>query len=458
MKKFLKVLVWSFFVLVILFLIVYFLGTKFLVKTFKKAENYPHIAAHDKMISGTPPSVDISNYKLLHFVDSSDEPVAIAIAVSGGGYRASFYTAGVLSGLENINYGGSGYNILNKVKYISSVSGGGFAIGYYLSKYSDYLHNTISSGISKKKPFSFGGVVESDITTSDRLNANLQKEFGNLSNKGKFKYQLVLNDTFMRRSGGLPSLSLGDIFISKASTRKAELPLWIVNSSIFQNFAILAFTPEILKRYKIDGYFIGNKLINLDDVNSLPMSFAIAASASTPVIFPSMTLSSSSACGQECYLQLFDGALTDNLGVINALSALMKDKAKTKVLILIDAFNSKDYAYSKDKKPPGLTSIASLGSEGTSSFWHEQVSQFMSGPFKTYLCSTSKNVFLSSIRLNKNKKYVSNIGTNLHLDGTKSQKDLFSLGESDAKNNKELKGLVGFLVGKNKNLGLCSKK
>jgi len=458
MKKLLKVLAWLVFILVILFLIVYFLAPKILEKTFKKAENYPHIEAHDKMISGTPPLVDVSKYKLLHFVDSNNEPVAIAIAVSGGGYRASFYTMGVLSGLENMNNGVAGYNLLNKVKYISSVSGGGFAIGYYLSKYSDYLHNNIKSGLSKKKPFSFGSVVESDIFTSDGLNANLQKEFGNLSKKGKFKYQLVLKDTFLRRSGGLPSLSVGDIFISKTSSRKAELPIWIANSSIFQNFAIFPFTPNILKRYKIDGYFVGDQYIELDNVNNLPMSFAVAASSSTPVIFPSMTLTSSSACAQECYLQLFDGAWTDNLGVINALSALMKDKAKTKVLILIDAFNQKNYAYSKNKKSPNFLSVAANGSEATSNFWHTQVSQFMSGPFKTYLCSNSKNVFLSAMRLNDNKKYVSKIGTNLHLDSIKRQKFLLSLGENDAKNNKELKDLVQFLVGKNKKLGLCSKK
>ena len=161
---------------------------------------------------------------------------------------------------------------------------------------------------------------------------------------------------------------------------------------------------------------------------------------------------------QECYLQLFDGAWTDNLGVINALSALMKDKAKTKVLILIDAFNQKNYAYSKNKKSPNSLSVAANGSEATSNFWHTQVSQFMSGPFKTYLCSNSKNVFLSAMRLNDNKKYVSKIGTNLHLDSIKRQKFLLSLGENDAKNNKELKDLVKFLVGKNKKLGLCSKK
>ena len=253
-------------------------------------------------------------------------------------------------------------------------------------------------------------------------------------------------------------MTLGDIFVDKSSNKNAELPLWIVNSSIFQNFSVLAFTPDILKMYKIDGYFYNNKFIKLDNLNNLPMSFAVAASASTPVIFPSMTLSSSYACPQECYLQLFDGAWTDNLGVLSAVTALKRDKAKTKVLILIDSFSNKDFAYSKQKQSPNLLSVAAVGSKSTSTFWHTQVSQFMSGPFKTYLCSNSKNVFLSAMRLNDNKKYVSKIGTNLHLDSIKRQKFLLSLGEGDAKNNKELKDLVKFLVGKNKKLGLCSNK
>ena len=58
------------------------------------------------------------------------------------------------------------------------------------------------------------------------------------------------------------------------------------------------------------------------------------------------------ACGAAHYLHLFDGGLTDNLGVETALELLMDDPAPRKVLLVVDAYTRSDRPYSGFRKSP----------------------------------------------------------------------------------------------------------
>src|SRR5262245_29570690 len=61
-----------------------------------------------------------------------DRNVLIGLAVSGGGSRAALFAAGALEALGRIRVGPEQQSLLEQVYYISSVSGGSMASGYFV--------------------------------------------------------------------------------------------------------------------------------------------------------------------------------------------------------------------------------------------------------------------------------------------------------------------------------------
>lgn len=61
-----------------------------------------------------------------------DRSVLIGLAVSGGGSRAALFAAGALEALGRIRVGPEQQSLLEQVSYISSVSGGSMASGYFV--------------------------------------------------------------------------------------------------------------------------------------------------------------------------------------------------------------------------------------------------------------------------------------------------------------------------------------
>ena len=53
-------------------------------------------------------------------------------------------------------------------------------------------------------------------------------------------------------------------------------------------------------------------------------------------------------------MQLIDGGLADNTGVLTAMDVLYQDKAPIKILIVIDAFSGNIQPYSLTNKEPGM--------------------------------------------------------------------------------------------------------
>ena len=86
-------------------------------------------------------SVDLSFYKPVQERAGQDANIVLAVATSGGGYRAANFAAGALLGLEELkNSNSSSGNALSEVDYFSSVSGGGFAVSAYISTLHDYSY------------------------------------------------------------------------------------------------------------------------------------------------------------------------------------------------------------------------------------------------------------------------------------------------------------------------------
>ena len=86
------------------------------------------------------PKVEIDDYKSPQLRANQDAEKTIGLAISGGGSRAQYFGLGVLIGLDDIKIGECSF--LNEVDYVSTVSGGGFAAGYYMSmRYNNVLDN-----------------------------------------------------------------------------------------------------------------------------------------------------------------------------------------------------------------------------------------------------------------------------------------------------------------------------
>jgi len=414
---------------------------------------YPGVNAKNNKIASEPPIVLLNKYKLLHFVDSNNNSVAIAIAVSGGGYRASNFALGVMSGLEEIKIKKTNKNLLQQVNYFSSVSGGGFAVGFYLSQYSKYLHELNIDGKLVKDKFSLRKAISEDINNKNLINQDLQQKFINFKSNNKSAFPVDLQSGILSRGDKLPPLTLGNIFINKSSRVKPSLPLWVVNSTVFQNFSIFPFSPGVLSDYKVSGYYWNKNLKLINNYNNFPMAFAVASSASFPVVLPSMTLASS-ACDKKCYLQLYDGGLTDNLGVLSALSLLSQDKSHTKILIVIDSVQVKDQAYSKNQTGPGIVKLLWSSLNSSPNHMHIAVEGFMKRGFREFLCSSSSGVFLTYISL-KDYKNLKEVPTSLHLT-PENQKYLLKAGNELVKENADIIKITEFLNGNNK-LGRCDK-
>ena len=63
-----------------------------------------------------------------------DRDVLIGLAVSGGGSRAALFAAGAMEALGKMRVGPEHRSLLEQVSYISSVSGGSMASGYYVAR------------------------------------------------------------------------------------------------------------------------------------------------------------------------------------------------------------------------------------------------------------------------------------------------------------------------------------
>ncbi|MCO6475624.1 MAG: hypothetical protein J5I94_03335, partial [Phaeodactylibacter sp.] len=102
------------------------------------------------------PTVDLSYYKSVQERPGQDSTLAVAMAISGGGSRASNFGIGVMLGLEQVSTG-EDEDMLDQVDYLSTVSGGGFAAGAYVSALYDHQF------YNRTKPFSLKNYLDMQI-------------------------------------------------------------------------------------------------------------------------------------------------------------------------------------------------------------------------------------------------------------------------------------------------------
>ena len=355
-----------------------------------------------------------------------NENIVVASAISGGGHRAANFGAGVLSGLERIAIDNGGSNVLTEIDYFSTVSGGGFAAGSYISTLYDYLQIDNGKSVDQKyADFSYYMYLDTgnDTTGKDRMfcrscdvaqekpvcvkrniergyRSPIVRSFMNPSiwftslDRGDYleeKIDSKLLASCWRESNR--SMVLGDIF-KKTSEPAPRLPYWVTNATVYENGAIFPITPDILDTYKITGlmhnleYRCVNELDEqcLNDYFDVPLAVGVKASATFPGLVPATTLTSKFD-ESNGYIHLFDGGISDNLGVLTAMSLLSQDdgigeKLPVKILIVIDAYRDELEPFSSTGGSPRAYQISNKLYEMPLSSWrgrHMRVLDQMKG-------------------------------------------------------------------------------
>ena len=393
-------------------------------------DTYPPAVALDQKIVEKPPVIDLSQYKSVHSRFKNKSNMAIAMATSGGGYRAANLTVGVMIGLEKLYNPTSKRNLLESVDYFSSVSGSGIAVGYYLDQL--YLHQLTRPSV----PFSLEqSTNQFKKNPNNPLRDDLSKYLFFGKNRG-LALEATLNQSLF---ASLHELTLGDIYISKNSSKPVRLPYWATNSMIYQNAAIFPFAPDILQRYKIVGYSHGNQAYKLTNAYDFPVSVGVTASTSLPVITPPTTLISN-GCAEQCYLHLVDGGLTDSLGVFTALNFLLQDKSKIKVLIIVDASKSTLQPYSQSPDSPKTISLMTRLIAANGDANREHIRPNIDFIAKKLLGANSKKIVVIYLDLDRYPK-ARLISTKLAISA-EDQQFLIDLGKQLVMQNPQIKQLL----------------
>lgn len=243
----------------------------------------------------------------------TDSGVSLILAFSGGGLRAAALAYGVMLELQQteVKYQGRVRPLLNDVKVISSVSGGSFTAAYY-GLHGDALFTEFEPRVLRQD-------LETQIT--DRV-FSLKHLLSNVS-RGEAAADVYSKTIF------------GDQTF--ADMRTSDAPLILINASDLSTGARISFVQD----------FFG---LLCSDINSYPVSKAVAASAGVPLLFEPVVLENFDGCdvkpilaklgqisaasgGRQMqlaatsltklatdkeryrYLHLVDGGITDNLGL-----------------------------------------------------------------------------------------------------------------------------------------------
>ena len=260
-----------------------------------------------------------------HGHPNQSESLTVIMAFSGGGTRAAAYSYGVLEALRDIeiNWEGQQRKLLHEVDSISSVSGGSFTAAYYglfgERIFEDFEEKFLKADVQGHLTSSFLNPFTWFTTGSEYY--------------GRSDYAAKYYDEIL-----FEGKTFGDM------EKRTDTPIIQINATEVSSSTQFTF---------LQGMFD----ILCSDLSAFPVSRAVAASSAVPVLFSSITLNNrAGTCGYELgakaleglndpepfsrrrhllekyvkyldsetspYLHLYDGGLTDNLGIRNGLNRL----------------------------------------------------------------------------------------------------------------------------------------
>ena len=262
----------------------------------------------------------------------------IGIAISGGGSRASVFSAAVFFELQR-------YGLLQQVDVISSVSGGSFTAAYYVLSCDD-PYNTPPTIEGSARPRWDPDVVFTKL--QKHLIAKwVRNSFWIVH---MFRYWFTYYDRTDVMAWIVADTLYDTTWFKGRGFHFKDLnpqrPYLIINATNNTEHTggtkVFCFTKEYFDKLR-------------SNIDYYPIAHAVMASAAFPAVFQSVTLKDYSQ-KEAWYVHLIDGGASDNLG-ITALGEILEEKTdirSKKLIIVIDAHKAN---YGKDPRDPDPRSL-----------------------------------------------------------------------------------------------------
>lgn len=307
----------------------------------------------DVKFTRSNPKIDPALAPGLHTRDMVADGKLIGLAVSGGGARAASYTLGILAELQKLPAGSQG-SALDQIDFISSNSGGSWAVATWLAKASVN-----------------GGAYNLADNKDDIL-----RRFAELTEKRVNCLSAMLEKT------AIGTGKFGDIYEADAAKK---LPAVFFNAALLPAQASFVFTDGFLKHYQVESITTCKQsgktaAYSLQDV---PIAVAAASSGSVPGFYAAFAETrlcrkqspwqGSSFCRgkvgheQVAYIRIADGGIYDNIGYKTGFEIMHSQKKDASVahrgMIIVNSNTSIDEKIVKksDRTSNFLGSMAANG-------------------------------------------------------------------------------------------------
>ena len=300
-------------------------------------------------------------------IPEADPNLIVGLAISGGGSRAATFAAGALEALAKttVNRAGVQRSVLDMVQYISSVSGGSLATGYYAALKPPRSEPMLTAEGLSPRYESFFKDYKADMQRDFELPAAWRQiMLFRAFNPTKLAYSLaeVWDAKFFH------GMTFADLH---AREKQRDIPRIILNGTSYNSGQRFAFTtlPAADFQYEFVDLLVselekrpgasndpGVAIIrrNLEaartqflpltfeaikaDHRDLKLSLGVVSSASFPPVVGPVTYS---VAGQPPYQHVGDGGLFDNLGTESLTTLFLKriprGSPKRGLIIVIDA-------------------------------------------------------------------------------------------------------------------------
>ena len=183
-----------------------------------------------------------------------DNSLKIGLALSGGGTRAGVFHAGILKAMAT-------RKLLDKISFISSVSGGSIVIGLIL------IHNNYRWPTNQEY--------------LDKIFPKIEEYFTQFNLQRKVIIQLIMKPyNFWKRNMIIRDIFHDTVGITGNLQDLPDYPRWSINANTFESG----------KSWRFSKQHMGDYLIGYVDAPEFPLADAIAISASFPYLIPAYEL------------------------------------------------------------------------------------------------------------------------------------------------------------------------
>jgi hypothetical protein len=309
------------------------------------------------------PAVSLNDYKSVQERDAKfqNPNIALGIGISGGGSRAQFFSMGVLLGLEEIKEDELHRNFLNEIDYFSTVSGGCYSAGYYLTIMKNKLNhdNCTFNEFYFSKADAYKDYVDKSATILSLLNNSRNEKGDKISMTQRLDSEILQYDSTNPENPNKfgTQMLMSDFFVPKESKNTPNLPMMVANGTAYNNGERIPFMPHIIRGLNLNSSLAPNKAsipLNHNEINDgfdFPLTYAITASSAFPGVLPKVKFG---VKNQNKILCIIDGGASDNMGYKTLIELLHSDSKvdnKNKRALFIDCLGQgKKEPYISDEK------------------------------------------------------------------------------------------------------------